>query len=129
MLINVSQEGVYSEYPCSDCDSEFATISTLDKHVNEYHAQSCDTSISESESEESQRENMRTVYEPVCDTSLPSELQFYCKTCNFICKTEAKLKNPICRITVRNPTFCDLYAKNWIVLNRCTPIFHRIEKK
>ena len=35
----------------------------------------------------------------------------------------------MCRINVRNPTFCDFYAKNWIVLNRCTPIFHRIEKK
>ena len=100
----MKQNVVEQIYLCSECDSEFSTMNTLDKHVNEYHAQSSDISITEGEFEESQREHMRTVHEPVCDKTLPSELQFDCKTCNFICKTESKLKNHMCRNTVINPS-------------------------
>ena len=54
--------------------------------------------------------------------------KFDCKTCDLVCKTEEKLANHMCRITVKNPSFCDFYTKNWIALNKCSYIFHRIEK-
>ena len=53
---------------------------------------------------------------------------FECKNCNLTCKTEDKLENHMCRIEVKNPSFCDFYTKNWIALNRCSYVFHRIEK-
>ena len=34
----------------------------------------------------------------------------------------------MCRITIKNPTFCDLYIKNWIAVNICNLIYNRIEK-
>ena len=47
---------------------------------------------------------------------------------NNLGKTEEKLENHLCRITVKNPSFCDFYTKNWIAINRCSYMFHIIEK-
>jgi hypothetical protein len=33
----------------------------------------------------------------------------------------------MCRIEEKNPSFSDLYTSSWIVLNRCSPIFHQIK--
>ena len=54
--------------------------------------------------------------------------QFQCEMCEVAYSTEDKLKQHLCRVTVRNPSFCDLYTKNWILLNRCTFVYHRIKK-
>ena len=35
----------------------------------------------------------------------------------------------MCRVTVQNPSFCDLYTNNWVAVNRCTSIYHRIDKE
>ena len=56
------------------------------------------------------------------------ELDLECENCNLTCKTKDKLEKHLCRVTVKNPSFCDYYTKNWIVLNRCTPVYHRILK-
>ena len=58
-----------------------------------------------------------------------SKVDVECKICGSAYNTEEKLKDHLCRVTVRNPTFCNLYTKNWIAVNRCTSIFHRIKKE
>ena len=45
------------------------------------------------------------------------------------CGPEEKLDNHLCRVSVRNPAFCNFYIKNWIPVNRCSSIFHRIKKE
>ena len=122
------KENVSCEYPCSICDYKCSNISTLEEHIEGNHVPKPDVIIYKSDSEESVDKHKRTVHAPICDSPLLLEHLFDCKICNFTCTTEDKLKNHMCRVTVINPTFCDLYTKNWIVLNRCTPIFHRIEK-
>jgi hypothetical protein len=64
----------------------------------------------------------------LCMATSQSVNQYECKMCNLACKTEEKLENHLCRITVKNPSFCDFYTSNWIALNRCSYIFHRIDK-
>ena len=60
--------------------------------------------------------------------SAKTSQQFQCDVCEIACSTEDKLKKHLCRVTVRNPSFCDLYTKNWILVNRCTFIYHRVKK-
>ena len=54
---------------------------------------------------------------------------FECETCDLVCKTGEKLKKHLCRIEVKNPTFGDFYISNWVVTNRCNPIFHKIKNQ
>ena len=56
-------------------------------------------------------------------------LNFKCEKCDLVCKTGDKLEKQMCRIEVKNPSFSDLYIHNWIVLNRCSPIFHDIKNQ
>ena len=51
-----------------------------------------------------------------------------CQTCHVIFATTEKLKKHLCRITIRNPSFCDMYIKHWIAVNNCNLIYHRIKK-
>ena len=39
-------------------------------------------------------------------------LPFECDICNLVFATDIKLKKHMCRITVKNPSFCDLYIIN-----------------
>ena len=32
-------------------------------------------------------------------------------------------------MTVKNPSFCNFYTKNWIAVIGCTSVFHRIRKE
>ena len=50
---------------------------------------------------------------------------FKCNTCNLTFKSEAKLKEHMCRIHIENPTYGYMYMKNWIVHMNCTTIYDR----
>ena len=94
---------------CNICDFKCCGNQSLEDHMNEKHR------ICEIES----------------DTGLAKaniELNLECENCNLTYQTEDKLEKHLCRVTVKNPSFCDYYIKNWIIINRCTPVFHRILK-
>lgn len=99
------------DYKCNTCEISCISKLLLENHMKEIHKEKVDESEIESVS-----------------LAKPSQ-SFECNVCNLACKTEEKLKNHMCRVTVRNPSFCDLYTKNWIVLNRCTFIYHRLKKE
>ena len=118
---------VYSEHleenlpftsKCGKCDHESEDENNLKLHVQ---SNFCDL---ECENDDDLKKHIDNDHEagPVC-------MEYQCKVCSLTCKTKSKLKDHLCRVIVRNPSFCDYYTKNWIVLNRCTPIFHRFEKR
>ena len=99
------------EFTCNICGFAFQTQMDLKTHTGEEHASNID------ESETSNGSQVTTIGNHECEI------------CNLQFRTDYKMKNHMCRVTVKNPSFCDLYTKNWIILNRCTPIYHRIHKE
>ena len=110
-----TSEDVATTSKCGKCDYESEEESDLINHIESYHQLKCNICGFE------------------CCTELALETHiaenhiqiFECETCKIVCKSEEKLKKHICRVTVRNPSFCDFYTNNWITVNRCTSIYHR----
>ena len=50
------------------------------------------------------------------------------ESCILTFATLDKLSKHMCKITVKNPSFSDLYTKNWIPLKSCNLISHKMEK-
>ena len=60
---------------------------------------------------------------------MSEEHGYECDICNYKCKNEEKLKKHMCRVTIKNPTFKDLYIKDWIVPATCISIFSSRHKR
>ena len=121
MSDNHKDDDLPSTSNCGNCDYKSDEESEMKLHIESNHSFKCKTCHKIFSSELSLKSHVEDKH------ATPKTLE--CETCSYICNTAEKLEKHMCRITVRNPSFCDLYTKNWIVLNRCTYIYHRIEKR
>ena len=102
---SIIKEHMNSDHVCTICGNSFCSKISLNIHIEDLHG----TKVDESE-------------------GVIGSDNFECETCGLVYATEEKLKKHMCRITIKNPSFCDLYVKNWIAVNICNLIYHRIEK-
>jgi hypothetical protein len=128
-----SDEDTPSTSKCGKCDYESDGESDMRVHMESHHETRCSICDYKCLNKLGLENHMEKKHMTICvkgNESATSQLvdHFECKNCNLTCKTEDKLENHMCRIEVKNPSFCDFYTKNWIALNRCSYVFHRIEK-
>ena len=126
-------EDLPSTSKCGQCDYESDSEHEIKEHILINHERICNPCDLSSSSKLSHATHND-------DTHIPNSNKFEsdvyvtktdieCKTCGSVFRTEEKLENHLCRVTVRNPTFCNFYTKKWIPVNRCSSIFHRIKKE
>ena len=126
-----TDEDIPSTSKCGKCDYESEEECEMKKHLESKHDSmdnNCDLACSNKlvlERHVAVKVSKSESDHEVCEKT---STNFYCKTCNLAFSSEDKLDKHFCRVTVRNPSFCDLYTKNWILLNRCSFIYNRIKK-
>ena len=52
-----------------------------------------------------------------------------CNACDLAFESKQKIKDHICKISIRNPTHGNCYMTNWILAQGCTPIYNKATKK
>ena len=109
-----------SQFPCKSCDQKSDIESDLCKHTQEKHDNGVEHSLQNCDLATTSKSDLK---------DLSDVYEHKCTLCNYTCKTELKLKNHICKIDIQNPTFGDFYMKNWIVANKCSPIFSSKRKR
>ena len=118
-------EDAPSTSKCGQCGYKSDSDDEIKKHIEDNHeifCNVCDLTFSNKVSLANHTEEKHT-----SDANKSESVK--CITCGSNFSTEEKLKNHLCRVTVKNPTFCNFYTKNWIAVNRCTSVFHRIKKE
>jgi uncharacterized protein (UPF0335 family) len=132
-----SEEIYRFKYNCDLCSFMCNLEPNFGKHMKEEHENNLNSNDEENQNDEdvpSTSKCGQCDYESEGESDLEKHVEvshaqiIECKICNLVCKSEEKLENHMCRVTIRNPSFCDFYTNNWIVTNRCTSIYHRINK-
>ena len=132
-------EDIPSTSKCGQCEYESDEESDLQEHIKENHESLCKICGIACDGNSNLENHVKKMHPEKLDESESEKvsylkvsenfgLPFECNTCNLVFATDIKLKKHLCRITVKNPSFCDLYIKNWISVKMCTTIYHRIEK-
>ena len=49
--------------------------------------------------------------------------QFKCEECGLVVKSKEKLSSHICKLYLKNPSFKNVYLKNWIVNKGCNTVY------
>ena len=114
---------VTSMHTCEKCDCEKHSSEDIQNHTVHKHTDSdipststCGKCDYKSDDEDNMEMHMNSDHGEKCES-------FTCEKCNHTSKDEWKHITHICKVHINNPTFRDLYTKEWLDQNGCNAIY------
>ena len=114
------------EFKCKVCSIALKNENLLTEHIKKEHKENVNDN-------EHKSQEVDVVKCPECDYTVESEWylddhildehNFPCGDCSLIFRSLGRLRNHICKLPIKNPTFGSLYSKSWWDGNGCNPIF------
>ena len=95
----------------------------MTKHVKKEHESTVDTSKKKNQDVKCTECEYTAKSEWYLDDHMLDKHNFPCGDCDLIFRTLGRLRNHICKLPIKNPTFGSLYSKSWWDGNGCNPIF------
>ena len=126
---NTETSSTKKGYKCDTCDYVGNTFCDVNAHFKEKHSsinESTDPDIPstskcgkcdyESDDEANMNVHMNSDHDETC-------VSFTCEKCKHTSKDEWKHQMHICKVHINNPTFRDMYTKEWLDQNGCSAIY------
>ena len=130
---------------CGECDYASGDESDIQKHIQlnyDWKCKVCSTVLQDENSlkdhikkehndSEQKNQEVEVVKCPDCnftadwnlDDHILDKHNFPCGDCSLIFRSLERLRNHMCKLPIKNPTFGTLYSKSWWDGNGCNPIF------
>ena len=98
-------------HTCKTCDCIFMDGTELKNHILNVHTYTCNTCDCVCKDETELKNHILNVH------------QFKCEECGLVVKSKEKLSSHICKLYLKNPSFKNVYLKNWIVNKGCNTVY------